>query len=510
MDFFSRSANQFRQFWDSASPSGKVSVLVAGAAIIATIVGAAVWSSMPDYKLLRDGISPVLTAEIVSVLDANGIQNRMNYSGTGVMVPTSKWNAANIAISSLGIPDQAGATPSENALFPGKANHLDSVRAKELAIEHSLATLRAVKSADVHLAIPEPSPFRRNRQPASASIVIEPHPNQIISRELGMSMIHMVASAVEGMDPKNVTLANADGTLLGNVGNDDPAANRREYVRDLEAGLAMKAQDVLSAVLGPNKSVVRVTADVDDFLDKVTTVNKIDADAKVRLEEKIVTSDKKGLPLTPGGVAGTSSNSAAIAQTGVSGQQVSGKEETNETTYDYPRTIEKTHEIGGQTMRLSVSATVDVTPDDVAAGGTAAEILTQEQVENIIKSAVGYDETRGDQIQVVLTEFSAIPAAALPPPVPDVKKWEFMENLARHVSLGLASIVALLIGLMTIRKLKPVQVQGAEGDQRRRDLLSELSSRVDQNPEAVSRILASWLDREHTGGAGSSATKKAA
>ena len=329
-----------------------------------------------------------------------------------------------------------------------------------------------------------------------------------------MSMIHMVASAVEGMDPKNVTLANADGTLVGNVGNADPASNRREYVRNLEAELAMKAQDVLAAALGPNKSVVRVTAEVDDFLDKVTTTNKIDADKKVRREEKIVTSDKKGLPLSSGGAAGTSSNDPNSTAAVTGGQQISGKEETIETTFDYPSTIEKTHEVGGQTARLSISATVDVTPDapaGAAPGQTAANTqLSQEQVEALIKSAVGYDETRGDQIQVVLTEFSATPAEALPPPVPDVKKWEFMENLARHVSLGLAAIVALLIGLMTIRQLKPVQVQGAQGDQRRRDLLTELSTRVDQNPEAVSRILASWLDREQSGVTDSSSLKKAA
>jgi flagellar M-ring protein FliF len=296
-------------------------------------------------------------------------------------------------------------------------------------------------------------------------------------------------------------VADAEGSLFGSsmYGDEAGIGNRFKYIRDIEASLVIKAQDVLAAKLGPNKSVVRVTAQVDDLKEKVVTVNKIDGDAKVRLTETITSSDTKGMPLANAGAAGTSSNGLGNTADTLA-QPVSGKEETNTTSYDYPRTVEKTHEVGGQLLRLSVSAMVDLTPTDAAgqAGATtpASADLTQEQVEDLIKTAVGFDQSRGDQIQVVLTSFSPIAEDVDALAVPDSKQWEFVSQLARNSSLGLAAVAALLIGMMTLKKLQPIEIASGNNDQRRRELLSELSERVDQNPEAVSRILSAWLGEQ--------------
>ena len=137
----------------------------------------------------------------------------------------------------------------------------------------------------------------------------------------------------------------------------------------------------------------RVTAEVDDFLDKVTTRQAINSADKVRITEKITSSDQRGTSSTSSGVAGAASNDATALIPGLaSDQPISGTSETNETSYDYPRTTEEIHEIGGQIRRLSVSATVDATisstVDDESQPGTQA--LTQEQVEGIIKSCLLY------------------------------------------------------------------------------------------------------------------------
>ena len=173
----------------------------------------------------------------------------------------------------------------------------------------------------------------------------------------------------------------------------------------------------------------------------------------------------------------------------------SEKIETTDTTYDYPRQTITTTKVGGQILRLSISASVDVTPDTVDPNADPAaappQILTQEQVENLVKTAVGFDAARGDQIEVVLSEFSdfQIEEAASGP---DEAQWEFATELARNASLGLAAIAALLIGMMISRKLQPIHVTDPSNE-RRQSLISELSSQVENNPEAASKILAAWL-----------------
>ena len=508
MDIINQLLVQGQNLWRTSSLTGRISAVFSLLIFLVVIFGVAIWSSMPDYKLLREGISPALTAEIVSVLDTAGIPNRMNYAGTGVSVPTSRWNEANVAIADLSIAKSGDPGSGGGGLMQTPPGHSEKTRAKEMALERSISRLVSVQNASVHLGISPPSPFRNRRSPSTASVFVEPVPGQAISRETASSIIQMVASAVEGLEPENVTFTDSGGRLFPNIANNDPIVNRQEFIRDLETKLAMKAQDVLIPFLGPDKGIVRVSATVDSFTDVVTEEEKIDAAQKVRLTESISSTDQKGAASAGSGIAGAASNGAGGGGVSQSGGGSSEKIETTDTTYDYPRQTITTTKVGGQILRLSISASVDVTPDTVDPNADPAaappQILTQEQVENLVKTAVGFDAARGDQIQVVLSEFSdfQIEEAASGP---DEAQWEFATELARNASLGLAAIAALLIGMMISRKLQPIHVTDPSNE-RRQSLISELSSQVENNPEAASKILAAWLGEGDEPGE----TKKAA
>ena len=493
MELFSKLTTQASRYWSNSTATGRVLTVLSLVLLFGTVIGSAIWSSMPDYKLLRTGITPQLTARIVSVLDTAGIPNRMNYSGTGVLVPTGRWNEANTAIAELVATESSGDITSTGSglLFPSSPGHNDFVRSREIALKRTIENMRVVRSAEVHLAIPKPSPFRSKRPPTSASIVIDPVPGEVVSRELGLSIVHMVASAVEGLDPEQVTLTNVDGTGMNSSVNQDPASRRREYVRTLESELALKAEDVLTGILGPGKATIRITAEVDDFLDRTITSNQIDSAGKVRTQEKITSSDRKSVPNS--GVAGTGSNNNPITNGNSSGGQMAGKEETNETSYDYPRTVETTQQVGGQLKRLSVSATVDVTADDADDGD--APLLTQQQVEDVISKAVGLDTNRGDQIQVLLAEVQGSPVTAMGSEFPRMEQWTVAIELAKHASLALAAVTALLIAMVAAKKLPSINVSSSDEDQRSAKLLADLSTRVEQNPEAVARLLSAWLSQ---------------
>ena len=508
MELFNSIFAQLKNYWNTASSPRRFVAIGTVALLVALVAGVAIWSSKPDYKLLRQGISPVLTAEIKSVLDTSGIPNKMNYSGTGVMVPTSRWNEANIAIANLGIPESTTATTSGNGFLLKAPGHQEQVASKELALERAISALQAIQSADVQLAVPKQSPFRRERQPASANVVVEAAPGQFISRELGANIVKMVAAGVEGLETKNVNLTGADGSFFSDPTSDDPATNRREYVRRIEAEKAMKAQELLTPILGPNRSVVRVTVEVDELIKDVTTKDEILVDQKATLSQKIISTDSKGAPATAGGVAGTGSNvGGGVGASRGEGSSQNIKSEETDVKYDFPRSRTQTTRVGGQVKRLYVSATIDAspkTPDDAQAsqdGGAQPPLLTQEQAEDLIKRAVGFDQNRGDEINVMLTRFSQVPEIDTSNNIPETKKWEFVTEVARTSSLGIAALAALLIGGLTLRKLQPISVKQSDQNDRRKELLNQLSSRVDQNPEAVSKILAAWLDKRSEGGA---------
>ena len=501
MDGMNQLSMRIAKIWEQATVAGRISIIAGSITLLVSVIGVAVWSSRPDYKLLRDGISPIMSADIVSVLETNGIPNKLNYSGTGVMVPTSRWNEANVAIASITGGTAASELPGGGSgIFGGRPGHYDAVRMKESSLKKSIESMQAIKSAEVHLAIPEPSPFRKNRQTPSASVIVQAHANRTISHETATSIIHSVAKAVEGLDPKHVSLADAEGRMIGNSVHDDPARARREYIENIEVTLAMKAQDILAASLGPNRAVVRVTVDVDDFIEKLTTKNEIDSTAKVRLLERLVSSDQKGMASTNAGVAGTNANNPTVIASQTNGSQpVSGKSETTETSYDYPRTVEEVHEIGGKIVRMSISAAVDATVDSEttppAAGAPPQLIIQQAEVERLIKSATGFDLERGDQIEVVMTKFADLPELDSGKELAEEQKWKFVSQLARNASLGITAIAALILGSSVIRKVQPITVQGSDNSQQRQ-LVEELSRRVDSNPEAVSKILAAWIEQQ--------------
>lgn len=160
----------------------------------------------------------------------------------------------------------------------------------------------------------------------------------------------------------------------------------------------------------------------------------------------------------------------------------------------------------GTIKRLTVAVTVQLTdtPEEGASDSAAPENqprVTLEQVEEIVKSAVGFDETRSDQIEVLsvaqlVGETSLLELVETPPVI------ESWMPLIRAVSLGIAALVALVLGLLTLKRIKPIQVPGNDGSsvspQRARQL-SELATLARKNPELMSSILASWINDPNDG-----------
>ena len=283
-----------------------------------------------------------------------------------------------------------------------------------------------------------------------------------------------------------------------------------EYVRRLESGLSAKAEAMLAPILGHGRAVVRVSADVD-FTETSTARTFYDPDGKVKSRESISTESSRGQ--SPGsGETGTASN---VGLSGKGGQGTLSDVETIETEYQNAETVDTIREAPGRINRLTIAAVVELpetSADADPATGSTGPVFTREQVEGIIKQAVGFDESRNDEIEVLAGKMTGIPD--LSASIGWMDSLEQLAPLARSASLGIASVIALFLGLMMIRRLKPVvvEVERRESlDPEVRARLADLSEEILQHPEAVSTVLAGWLaDQNANAGKTDSSSRRAA
>lgn len=240
-------------------------------------------------------------------------------------------------------------------------------------------------------------------------------PNATLTRAQVSGIVAFVSKAVEGLAPENVTVVDNKGNLISEPGGPEAGAvsSQLDYRRAVEGYLAEKAQAILIPALGAGRAVVKVTADIN-FQRLKEVRDTINPDQKALKTEKTTSRTTQSSGGGARGVAGAASNLAlrqtgAVAAAGGSSTSTS-KEEESESTFDYSRTrVELEDKLGG-INRLTVAATVDLTAPE---GGQPP--LTKQAAESLIRQAIGFDEARGDAIQVVEAKLAAgAPAATAP------------------------------------------------------------------------------------------------
>lgn len=498
---------QLRDLWTQASVPGRVGFVGTAIVCLVAIVGVGIWSSRPEYVAIATGLGPAEAAEIVSRLDAEGITNQMNFSGSAVMVSKAQWNRARVVLAD--VVDPTGSSSSseltDSLLSDPTMNHFRLLRRKEEALARTITRIDAVSKANVHLAQPERSPFVQEQKPTTASVVLELKPGVNFSREQVAAIVALVSNSVDDLRPEGVSVLDTKGRLLSTNQSlsDGQISHQFEYRRTLEADLASKAELMLGQMLGLGRAVVRVSADVD-FNEIQRTETTFDPAAKVKKSERTKSVTRGAASQSGGGATGTSSN---LSTNGFGNSNSSSPlretEEENETEYENAMITDTVKEASGKIKRLTVAAVVDLRPPETADGSTApATAVTQEQAEGIIRQAVGFDEQRGDQINVVVSEL--VGAAALRSnDMLETTNWDLYNQIARNASLGIAAVVALLLGWMILRRIQPVTVaseqQTSSLSPDRARMLADLAAQARQQPEMVAGIFSNWMQEPGEG-----------
>lgn len=403
------------------------------------------WITAPTYAPLFSNLASTDASAIVDELNAAGVSYELADGGGTIMVPNGQVYDLRLSMSGKGLPagndtgyallDEQGITTSE---FQQQVTYQ---RALQDELSATLESLEGVRTAVVHVALPEEEVFASDEAEPTASVLLDLAPGTSLDSGQVQAVTNLVSSSIEGMEPDQVTVADATGAVLSAPGQGVTTAAgdaRSQLEQDYENRLAANAQAVLDPILGPGRATVSVRADVD--LDQRSTTSETHTfeEGTPPISESTTTEQYTGSGAAVGGVLGPENQPDA----GGGGDSTYGKESTTANNA-VGTTVETVEGAPGRINRLTVS----VVMDEAVAGN-----LNQAQVQQLVGNAVGLDTARGDDITVAAMAFDTTAADAA---AAELAEAEEAEKQAQMWSLirtgGIALGIALLLLVVWLR-----------------------------------------------------------
>ncbi|GJM45139.1 MAG: flagellar M-ring protein [Gemmatimonadota bacterium] len=486
-------ASRLGAAWNVANTTQRTLVLGGLAAGILSLVLVFNWTSQPDMMVLFSGLEAEEASGILEELDELTVPYVTSANGATIRVPADRVGELRIRLAGKGL---TGNSTIGYEIFDrsnlGMTEFLQQVnyrRALEGELTRTIVSLGEVKNARIHLAIPEDDVFARDRKAPKASVILELMPGGRLRADQIRGIYALIAASVEGLDPSAVTLVDSTGRELGGGGQSGEFAATTEQLRiqqDVENHLRQKATSLLEQVVGAGNAVVQVTASLDFERVERSTESYNPASATIRSEQRILGN-------------GTGGDS----------------QETTLTNYEIDKTVESLLSAVGTVKKVSVAVLVNgsVTPDadgtPVYSDRPAAELAT---LGAIVKDAIGFDETRGDALEIANLRFTEAPGADLSTsPMPWWLLFPSMGSLIRNL------VILFAIGMVAwgLRQSSSILVEAVEADRRRRErvlkveknqeddnelrkevIREQMNDLAHERPNEVAQVLRSWLIEE--------------
>src|SRR4030081_824700 len=414
----------------------------------------------PMLTPLFTDLSTEDASAIIKELDRQAIPYEMRNEGAIIMVPRDRVTKLRMKFAEGGLPKGGGVGyeifDKSDALgttsFVQNINHL---RALEGELSRTIRAIDRVQAARVHLVLPERPLFSRETPEPSASIVVRVRgalePQQI------RAIRHLVASAVNGLKPQRVSILDVAGQLLadGATGDADNAIGDERRARS-EKRMRNQIEAIVSAVVGTGRARVQLSADFD--YNKITqTSDRFDPEGRVlrssqTREESSATADNSGQVTVNNELPGNQNKDNATPAR----DQSKKSEETN--NYEISRTTKTEVTEVGRVNRVSVAVLVDGSYSKNDKGEMVYQERGKEQLDRIatlVRSAIGFDQKRGDQVEVVDLKFAEAPAAVpVAEPTGLLSILQFTKDDVMYViELGVMMLLGLVVMFMVIRPL---------------------------------------------------------
>lgn len=455
--------NGFVQLIRNLGPSRLITLALIALGTIGFFYYLANKVNAPEMGLLYSDLDLKDSGQIVQKLESLNIPYELRAQGSQILVPVDQATKLRMSMAEIGLP-HGGSVGYEifdktDQFGPSQfVENINQVRALEGELERTINSISLVSSARVHLVLPQRQLFSRDRQEASASIVLKVR-GKLSSGQVA-AIQHLVAAAVPSLNPNHVSIVDDQGNLLARGDGDAATAltssNAEEMRINYENRMARNVEQLLERSVGSGKARVDVHAEMN--FDRITTNSEsYDPDGQVvRSTQTDNQSDSSGN--APAGAAVSVSTNLPNGQTANnnSDNKQSKSTHTQETVnYEISKTIKSQISDQGTVKRLSVAVLVDGTSSVGTDGKKTYQPRSPDELKQLtalVRSAVGYDEKRGDTVEVV-----NMPFAGAEEPPPPAAVWNLMGlEKGDLIHLGTTAGTALIGLLILMLVVKPM------------------------------------------------------
>ncbi|MCK5880536.1 MAG: flagellar M-ring protein FliF [Sinobacterium sp.] len=517
----------------------QIIILSAIALSIALGIAIALWAHNPEYKVLYMGLDTLAQAQIVEVLEKQQTPYKINHLTGDISVPQTQYHTVKMKLAGEGVkPGLRGLESLSEDQAIGVSHFIEGKRyhhSLEVELGRTISSLQSVSKAKVHFAVPKTSSFVRQQANASASVLLHVLSGRNISYRQVSAIQELVASSISGLDVEQVSVVDQRGNLLSN--DDDILSQSDRYLEhqsQLEKKYIQRIQRLLAPIVGYENISAQVSIDMD-FSHHEQTKELYDPESQSVRSERSHSKTGSG-NANVGGIPGSVSNqpAAKTANTGVqlATSSVSGAGSSQvHRNYELNKTLTYQQKGGGEIMRISAAVIINVPlmNGDAADTGTADKtggglpqeeqakpVMTNEAISNLVKSAIGFTEQRGDSVTVMSANF-------IPEIEAEEHKVSFLDDLlASDMFYKVLRYVisAILLLLLIFKVIKPTIISMIEHFQERKsaelsestsktndssdapvlsyeDKLDVVRKRISSDPMMTAQVMKSWMGDKH-------------
>ena len=499
----------------------QLGILIGIAAAVAVGVNIVLWAQDPSFKPLR-GVADADRLEVISALESLNIRYRMDAGDGTLMVPADQYQQVVTNLQSDNL--MGGSVLSMDGIYQEKGfgtSQFEELARHQVALQNKIAetimTIRVIQNARVTLALPERSPFLRNKKKPQASVTVVVRPGAVLEAHQVQGIVHTVASSVPGLETSAVTVMDQQGTLLTSptmAKHMDQTTTEFDFQQRYEDKLVEQIEALIMPMMGgPGRVRAEVTAQMDFTQSEQTTETFEPNQDLVRqsMEERSFNSNGN-----PAGVPGALTNqppTTPAQEVGVEEANNQSSTESSQRVYEMDRALTHTKNSTGAVTRLSIALLLDHKPSvNAESGETEMIALTEEEIQRaseLAKNAVGFDEARGDTFFVANAPFIPPPAIE-PPPATPIWKQAWALNIGKQV---LAAIVVLGLGFGLLKPLlnnlsqppplrtvtettNPSLPNAAAEAMAEPDPIALARSLAAQDPKRVAQVVKDWVADE--------------
>ena len=456
--FFSQSFDRINTLWGRLTPLKKALLLGALGLVVAGIIAAGAMQEKDPYEYVFVDLSPEDVQQVTAYFRQNSIADYL-VDNKGIKVPRPEVSRLRLKLAQEGLPahgvvgwEKFDAQDFTRTDFEQRINKQRAIQGE---LSRTITMIEGVTHAKVHVVSPKKSLFLEDQVETTAAVYLKTRQGIELDKKQIRGIVTLVSRSVEGLKAANVTIIDGEGKMLTELENEDPSAKMTKemlaYKRSTEKQYEENIRGLVGRIVGADRVDVKVDAMVD-FTQEQQTISDVDPDRVVPVSRETQGYSLSGTGLNPTGIPGSKSNVPGEQENlTVSQSNTSNKKDSEVVNFEISKKVSQKTLPVGKIVKLSAAVIVDGKQISPADGSSPNfEPRTEEeikQIEDLVKSSVGYDDKRGDIVTVrnMLFQLDPIKLETIKEEKKEAREYISTLTISGAIALGLILFFGLIV-----------------------------------------------------------------